>query len=140
MSAPYTTSRRVEFRDTDAAGIMHFSTFFVVMEEVEHELLRSVGLSVLEYDEEGSISWPRVAAHCDYRAAAKFEDQLDIQVSIIRLGEKSITYGFRFHLGEQEIASGEITSVCCRILPNVPPSSIAIPKRISEKLAPFVCR
>jgi len=140
MTAPYTTSRRVEFRDTDAAGIMHFSMFFVYMEEVEHELLRSVGLSVLEYDKEDSMSWPRVSARCDYRGSAKFEDQLDIQVSITRLGEKSITYTFRFHLGAQEIASGEITSVYCRILPNAPPRSIAIPKRISEKLAPFVCQ
>ena len=27
----FTTTRRVEFRDTDAAGIMHFSVFFLYM-------------------------------------------------------------------------------------------------------------
>ena len=46
MQVPYRTCRRVEFRDTDAAGIMHFSTYFTYMEEVEHEFLRSLGTSV----------------------------------------------------------------------------------------------
>ena len=37
----FRTTRRVEFRDTDAAGIVHFSAFFFYMESVEHEFLRS---------------------------------------------------------------------------------------------------
>ena len=41
MSA-FTTARRIEFRDTDAAGIVHFSAFFLWMESAEHELLRRV--------------------------------------------------------------------------------------------------
>src|SRR3984893_8862096 len=51
MSEPYRTTRRVEFRDTDAAGIAHFSAFFFYMESVEHEFLRSLGLSVVSEDE-----------------------------------------------------------------------------------------
>ena len=45
MSTAFVTSRRVEFSDTDAAGIVHFVAFFRMMEQAEHELLRSVGLS-----------------------------------------------------------------------------------------------
>ncbi len=44
---PFRTTRRVEFRDTDMAGIMHFSAFFTTLESVEHEFLRSLGLSVV---------------------------------------------------------------------------------------------
>jgi len=88
--------RRVEFRDTDAAGIMHFSMFFVYMEQAEHELLRSLGLSVLEHDASGAISWPRVAVACDYRQPLRFEDEFEIEVSISRMGEKSVTSAFRF--------------------------------------------
>ena len=44
---PLTTRRRVEFRDTDAAGIVHFSAFFVWMESAEHELLRAAGVPVV---------------------------------------------------------------------------------------------
>ena len=38
MSSPFVTTRRVEFCQTDAAGIMHFAAFFELMEQAEHEL------------------------------------------------------------------------------------------------------
>jgi acyl-CoA thioester hydrolase len=138
MPTPFITRRRVEFRDTDAAGIAHFSVFFNYMEEAEHELLRSVGTSVVFRDEEGPISWPRVNVSCDYRGALKFEDQFEIQVRIERLGTKSITYAFDFVKQGQAIGSGKITAVCCRIDEGLPPRSIAIPPAIADKLRPLV--
>ncbi len=137
MSSPFRTQRRVEWRDTDAAGIMHFSAFFTYMEEAEHELLRSVGLSVSSSGDDGHVSFPRVAAKCDYRRPAKFEDVMDIEVVILRLGEKSITYDFRFAAAGHELAAGSITAVCCRVDCD-PPRSMPIPKHVAELLAPFV--
>src|SRR4029078_7098971 len=96
MITAFVTTRRVEFSDTDAAGIMHFAAFFRMMEQAEHDLLRSVGLSVVSHDAAGTISWPRVSAKCDFRAAAKFEDVLQIEVRITRLGERSAAYAHRF--------------------------------------------
>lgn len=134
MPAPFTTSRTVEFRDTDAAGIMHFSVFFTMMEQAEHELLRHLGLSVLTCDDEGPISWPRVSAHCEYRSAVKFEDVVDVEVRVARLGEKSVTYEFAFTCEGREVAQGTITAVCCRVDHGNPPRSISIPDWIVEKL------
>ncbi|ADB16403.1 thioesterase superfamily protein [Pirellula staleyi DSM 6068] len=138
MSTPLRVERRVEFCDTDAAGIMHFSAYFRFMEQAEHELLRACGLSVMSRDEEGKISWPRVAAKCNYSAAAKFEDTLSIDVSIIRIGEKSLTYRFLFFAAGRPLAEGEMTSVCCRIVEDQPPRSIPIPTWFAEKLRPFL--
>jgi 4-hydroxybenzoyl-CoA thioesterase/acyl-CoA thioester hydrolase len=137
MPTAFVTSRRVEFSDTDAAGIMHFAAFFRMMEQAEHELLRSVGLSVVAHDGVGTISWPRVSAKCDFRSAANFEDLLQIEVRIIRLGAKSVTYAHRFVKDGQELATGEITAVCCRIQDNKPPESMPIPAAIAEKLRAF---
>ena len=64
MAETFKTTKRVEFRDTDAAGLMHFSTYFTYMEEAEHELLRSLGTSVIVTNERHSLSWPRVACNC----------------------------------------------------------------------------
>lgn len=138
MVKVFKTTRRVEFRDTDAAGIAHFSSFFAYMEEAEHALLRSLNTSVVTRDEQSVISWPRVSANCDFSGAAHFEDLLDIEVTIERIGEKSVTYDFRFSLGDAKIAAGKITSVCCRIESGRPPRSIAIPPSFAEKLAAFV--
>ena len=133
----FQTTRRVEFRDTDAAGIMHFSAFFTMMESVEHELLRSLGTSVVTQDSEGVISWPRVAAQCDYRGAARFEEVLAIQLHIARLGKKSVTYEFRFDREGTLIAEGHISAVCCRIDGHLELRSISIPPAIRAALARF---
>jgi len=134
MTDPFRTTRRVEFRDTDAAGIIHFSAFFHYMEEVEHEFLRSLGLSVLARDEHGVVSWPRVAASCNFRGAVRFEDVLDIELRLARIGGKSITYAFRFTHQGREVADGEITAVCCRMPLDGPPRSMPIAPEVLAKL------
>jgi 4-hydroxybenzoyl-CoA thioesterase/acyl-CoA thioester hydrolase len=138
MPAPYSTSRRIEFRDTDAAGIAHFSTYFTMMEQAEHELLRWLDLSVLTADEQGVISWPRVSCQCDYQGPLRFEDVVEIHVFLERLGSKSITYRFEFVCREQTVAVGRTTAVCCRIEESAPPLAIEIPTAMREKLAPLV--
>ena len=139
MKPPYRTRRRIEFRDTDAAGIMHFSAYFTYMEEVEHELLRALGTSVVTpFDGEdparGKISWPRVAAECQYADAARFEEELDIEVDVARVGTSSVTYAFRFLKEGQELARGSLTSVCCRFVPDRPAESIPIPDELRQQL------
>jgi 4-hydroxybenzoyl-CoA thioesterase/acyl-CoA thioester hydrolase len=134
----FRTTRRVEFRDTDMAGIMHFSAFFTVLESVEHEFLRSLGLSVVMSDEEGPLGWPRVSASCDFKGAVKFEDLLDIELLIARLGDKSVTYQFTVdHVGRR-IAEGRIVAVCCRLTHGQPLQAIAIPAKIANQLSAYV--
>lgn len=134
MNQPLRLERRVEFCDTDAAGIAHFSSFFTWMEQAEHEYLRRCGLSVLMRDEQGPISWPRVSTKCDFSGAVRFEDVLAIDVSIARLGTKSATYAFEFTCDGRAVARGEMTSVCCRLSDDRPPQGIEIPASIRERL------
>ena len=137
MTTAFVTSRRVEFSDTDAAGIVHFVAFFRMMEQAEHDLLRSVGLSVVMHDAEGKISWPRVASKCEFEAAARFEDVLQIEVRVARIGKRSVTYAHRFLRDGAFLASGEITAVCCRIREGAPPEPMPIPASFAEKLRVF---
>ena len=138
MSDSFKVAHRVEFRDTDAAGIMHFSTFVTYMEESEHAFLRSLGLSVLHCEVDGmSISWPRVSVNCDFSQPLKFEDEFEVYVSVDRLGTKSLTYGFRFVSQGRECARGAITAVCCR-MDESGMESIEIPQSLRERLTPFV--
>ncbi len=136
MDAVYQTQRRVEFRDTDAAGIVHFSVFFAYMDEAEHAFLRERGLSVVMQDAEGTLSWPRVSAHCDFISPVKFEDVMDIAVEIARLGTKSVTWKFTFSAGGRPVANGLVTSVCCRFNSDGTVRSVPIPAWIAERLTP----
>jgi 4-hydroxybenzoyl-CoA thioesterase/acyl-CoA thioester hydrolase len=137
------TRRRVEFRDTDAAGIVHFSAFFFWMESAEHELLRAAGVHVVDRlpsDDTGesvTASWPRVSAACDYKAAIRFGDEVDIQVGIEDIGHSSITFSFRFEHEGIWVAQGRIVAVRCVMRPGRKPEPVAIPADIRGRLEPF---
>ena len=59
MSKPFRVSRRVEFCDTDMAGIIHFSNFFRYMEFAEVAFLRARGLSVAMTWGQEHLGFPR---------------------------------------------------------------------------------
>src|SRR5262249_13806581 len=97
MPSTHTITRRVEFSETDLAGIMHFSNFFKFMETAEHSFYRALGLKLVARGADGaSIGWPRVSASCDYRRPLKFEDEVDVTLKVAKKTEKAITYDFLF--------------------------------------------
>jgi 4-hydroxybenzoyl-CoA thioesterase/acyl-CoA thioester hydrolase len=131
----FTTRRRVEFRDTDAAGIVHFSAFFFWMESVEHELLRSVGVAVVDRGADGvDASWPRVSASCDYLSAVRFGEELEVSVSVEAVGRTSVTYAFAFAHDGRSVARGRVVAVRCLIRPGAKPEAVAIPADIVRRL------
>lgn len=132
--AVFRTTRRIEFGDTDMAGIVHFANFFRFMEAAECEFLRSRGLSVVLVWEEQAIAFPRVSASCDYLKPARFEDLLDVAVSIERLGTKSVAYGFEFSRNGESIARGNVTSVCCLARDDAVLKAIEIPASYRARL------
>jgi 4-hydroxybenzoyl-CoA thioesterase/acyl-CoA thioester hydrolase len=109
------TRRRVEFADTDMAGIVHFSRFFVFMESAEHEFQRTLG-STVHFEHEGRhIGWPRVATSCEFKSPARLGDVLDIHLRVLRKGRRALTYGFRFFCGDRLVAEGQISCICCAL-------------------------
>ncbi|MBI3411231.1 MAG: acyl-CoA thioesterase [Planctomycetes bacterium] len=130
----FRVSRRMEFCDTDMAGIVHFANFFRFMESAECAFLRSRGLGVILDWQGQAMSFPRVSATCDYLTPAKFEDVLDVDVAIERVGNKSITYAFQFSRDGEAIARGKVTSVCCRVNGEGKLESIGIPAGYRHKL------
>lgn len=137
MPKPFRTTRLVEFHDTDMAGIMHFASYFHYMESAEHELIRSAGFSVHSKIDGQTLSFPRVSATCDFHSPARSEDLLEIAVSITRIGTKSVNYLQEFTIGDRRVATGKITSVCCRVEPGQLVESVPIPDELREKLAHY---
>ena len=145
MPSVFTYERRVEFCETDAAGIAHFSSLIIYMEQAEHALLRSLGLSVanslssLDHGAESApkLSWPRVKVECEFLSPATFEDVISVQTSIALLGSTSVSYQHRLTIGLTLIAIGKITSVCCSKA-NGSLSSTRIPPHVRDLLLPYL--
>ena len=134
MPHEYRTKRRIEFSDTDMAGIVHFARFFVFMESTEHAFLRSLGTSVSTEWEGNKIGWPRLSASCEYLKPVKFEDELEIHLTVARKGAKSLTYHFVFMKGDTEIARGQLTAACCICNPGEKLRAIPIPDFIADQI------
>ena len=131
----FTTTRRVEFAETDMAGIVHFANFYRYMEEAEHALFRSLGLRIFEEQEDRSVlSWPRVSTSCSYSGPAFYGDVLEIRVSVERVGTKSLTTKYEFRRGEQPVATGSMTTVYCAFRHGEALRPLDIPPEIRKKL------
>lgn len=133
MSKSFIMKRQVQFAETDMAGVLHFSNYYRYMEEAEHVFWRSLGISVLTRIDDHEISWPRVVTSCEYLKPVHFEDELELTVKIIRLGDRSIIFAIEFDRGGERIASGRIKAVCCTMAEGKF-QSISIPGSIRKKL------
>jgi YbgC/YbaW family acyl-CoA thioester hydrolase len=131
---PFHATRRVEFGDTDMAGIMHFSNFFRFMEAAETEFLRSRGLSVSWTSGAIRYGFPRVSVSCDYHKPARFEDLLTIAVIVEKIGQKSIRYRYEFTRNGEAIATGRITAVFCHSTDHLQMESQPIPDDLRSQL------
>ena len=135
MASSYRTSRRVEFCETDMAGIAHFSNFYKWMEQAEHDFFRSLGLTIVSHQPDGTtIGWPRVSAQCRFDSPVRYEEILDVVLTVQRIGVKSLTYDVTFAVGDRSVARGSIKTVCCFIRPGQPLTSIEIPETYRTKI------
>ena len=131
---PFVTTRRVEFSDTDMAGIVHFSNFFRYMESAENEFLRARGFSVTWMDNGIRYGFPRVSVGCDYASPVRFEDTLSIAVVVEKVGKKSVSYRYEFRCGDRDVAVGRMTAVYCREVGHGKLESAEIPDELRKKL------
>jgi acyl-CoA thioester hydrolase len=135
VTEPFRTTRRVEFGDTDMAGIMYFANFFRFMEAAETSFLHTLGVSVSW--RVGGVKWgfPRVSVGCDFQRPAKFEDLLTVAVTVEKVGTKSVSYRFEFtNQHGDAIAVGRITAVYCREPEPGKLEPLEIPPEIRAKL------
>jgi acyl-CoA thioester hydrolase len=119
MSYRHTLTERVQFADTDMAGIVHFSNFFRYMERVEHDFFRLLELSIREdpakIPAEECVGWPRVHASCDYKAPLFFEEQFTMELIVEEIRSKTVRYLIRFwKLTGELCAEGRIIAACVR--------------------------
>lgn len=116
MAYEFRMTHRVQFSETDMAGIVHFANFFRYMEATEHAFFRSLGFSIHTFEDGKTYGWPRVHVDCDYKQPLRFEDLVEVHLQVREKKSKSLAYSFVFCKlteGEPvEVARGRITAVC----------------------------
>ncbi|MEQ1751540.1 MAG: thioesterase family protein [Prosthecobacter sp.] len=119
MPHRHTLTERVQFADTDMAGIVHFSNFFRYMERVEHDFFRALDMSIWDNSplipDEERVGWPRVHVSCDYRAPLRFEEQFTMELLVEEVRPKTLRYLIRFWKQDGTLsAEGHLVAACVR--------------------------
>lgn len=90
---PHATARvRVSFADVDSSQRIHFTAMFRYFEVAEHELMRSLDMPYATTLWESAF--PRVHLECDFSGAVRYDDLLDVEARIERVGTSSWTVAF----------------------------------------------
>ena len=138
MPYEFQLTRRVEFSDTDMAGIMHFSNFFRFMEATETAFMRSLGFSVVLSRCGLEVCLPRVHAECDYSLPLHFEDEVLVRLLVEKKGARTLTYQFRFIRQNPkpvgEVARGRLVAVCAARQENGALKAVPIPHDLADKI------
>jgi acyl-CoA thioester hydrolase len=142
MPYEFKAVRRVEFSETDMAGIVHFANFFRYMETAEHGFYRSLGYSVMLDQFDPPLGFPRVHAACDYKKPLKFEDLVEIHLLVKEKRSRVLSYFFRFSKLAREgsgmppllVATGVLTVVCVAHWEDGRMEALAIPAELAEKI------
>lgn len=115
MAHRFSIRHQVAFYETDMAGIVHFSNFFRYMELAEHAFFRSLGFTIFPKGADAA-HWPRVHTDCDYRRPLRFEDTLEVELTVKERRAKSIAYSFVFRKLNadpvEEVATGNLVVAC----------------------------
>jgi acyl-CoA thioester hydrolase len=129
----YRLRRRVQFHETDAAGIVHFSRYILYMEEAEHALWRAAGLSIAPSN--SPIGWPRTTVSFEYLRPLHFEEEFDVHVRIVDIGDRTIRYSCELRRGGERVAAGSMTIACVTTKDGDRMRSVPIPEDVAARLA-----
>ena len=135
MPYHFVAKHRVEFFETDLAGIVHFANFYRYMEQAEHAFFRSIGLTIHGTVADGTVfGWPRVSATCSFKSPAYYGDELEIGINIQRLTQRSLTTSYDIRRADLLLAVGEMKTAYCVIPVGAKLESAEMPSEYVERL------
>jgi len=90
----HTVRVRVRYGETDQMGVVYHPNYFLYFEAGRTELLRSAGVVYSELEKSGVFLVVTEAA-CTYRAAARYDEELEVVTRIDHVGKATIGFSYR---------------------------------------------
>jgi acyl-CoA thioester hydrolase len=106
------TRLRVRYAETDRMGVVYYANYLVWFEVGRAEWLRQAGWSYREMEREG-IALPVIEAHCEYRAPARYDDEIEVAARGTLLTAARIRFDYEVaRVGDDAIAAVGHTARC----------------------------
>ena len=119
--------RRIEWMDTDAAGIYHWTTVFRLAEAAEAAMHTALGIP-----NETFGACPRVAVSATFSRSLRFNDPVDVDLAVESIGRSSLTYRLAIASSGEPAAEGSLTVA---FIDKATGSATPWPPAIRERLA-----
>ncbi len=128
----FSAATRVGFSDTDAQGVVYYGRYLPYFDLARVEYHRHLGMLGAE---PGDTQFVMRAVSVEYHAPARFDDRIEVDVRISRIGRSSVTYEFEAYLKDDELAvTATQTLVLVELMPRRP---CAVPDWWRERILAF---
>ncbi len=124
---------RVTYAECTVGNHIYYARYLDLLEAARGELFRAVGVPLLKLQEKGII-FPAIECHLEYKAPARYDDELVVEVSISELGRVRLDFTYRVMRGEVLLVQGT-TRHACTTLEEKPKR---LPVEVAEALGPYV--
>jgi len=126
------TTERVRYADTDTMRVVYYANYFVWFETGRIELLRSRGVVYKDIEKMG-VFMPVVEAKANYRAPARFDDELLVRTRLKHLGRTSAIFENEvYRLPEMELLC---TGQTVHVVVGKDGKAMPIPEALRAKLS-----
>ena len=124
---------RVQWGDTDAAGIVYSPNYYKWMDQATHYVFTKIGYPLSKLIRDEQIGIPMIESSCHFSMPLYFEEEVTIISSILELHNKVFKIKHEFIRGEDKIADGfELRAFASFV--GEKPKAIYIPEEIRELL------
>ena len=128
------TSLRVRYAETDQMGVVYYANYLIWFEVGRTDLCRKLGFAYREMEREDGLYLIVAEARCRYKAPARYDDLLTIELWVAEMGGVRLTVGFRILNANGKLLADGVTRHICATTEERPKR---LPKELIEMLRPF---
>lgn len=136
---PHRYALRVQWEDTDAAGIVYYANYLRFIERGRSDLLLSHGIDQRGLiDSDNGVAFAVRACNVDYLKPARLHEELVVTTAITELRGASLTLGQDVWRGEELLVRAEVKLACIDSkgrARRVPPAIAALFATLSPNLS-----
>lgn len=121
---------RVYYEDTDFGGVVYYGKYLRYMEQGRTEFFREKGVHLAECQKRGFV-FAVLDVHITYRVSATYDDLLDVETSLLDVGNSSMTFDAKIYNQDGKLLTTSETKIVCM---NERGRATRIPAEILKKL------
>ena len=118
---------RVRYAETDQMGVVYYANYFIWFEVGRTDLLRHAGWSYRDMEADGTVL-PVVEAHCEYRQAARYDDELEVRTTGVLLSPVRVRFDY------EVVRASDMTVLCAGHTVHAALDSGGKPRRLPDRV------